>query len=308
MKRFTPGQVWLDTAGDPIDAHGGGVMRHEGVYYWYGEHKNGKTYNDGNWDRVDVVGIRLYSSTDLLNWADRGVVLAAVDGDPSHDLHPSRILERPKVAYCAATGKFVMWVHIDDAGYLTARAGVAVADSPEGPFSYLGSVKPDGEDSRDQTLFVDDDGTAYRVYASEGNATTRISLLTPDYLEHSGVAVRAFEGRSMEAQAVFKRKGRYYMIASGCSGWDPNAARCAVADSVWGPWTELGSPCEGPGAETTFGAQSTFVLPVAGADDAFIFMADRWNPKALYASTYVWLPIRFVNDVPRIEWADEWEL
>ena len=98
------------------------------------------------------------------------------------------------------------------------------------------------------------------------------------------------------------------MIASGCSGWDPNAARCAVADSIWGPWTELGNPCVGPGAETTFRSQGTFVLPVEGDGDTFIFMADRWNRKALHASTYVWLPIRFDGDRPRIEWADEWHL
>ena len=41
---------------------------------------------------------------------------------------------------------------------------------------------------------------------------------------------------------------------------------------------------------------------------AFIFMADRWNPKALHASTYVWLPIRFEHGRPRIEWAEEWGL
>ena len=28
----------------PVQAHGGGVMEHNGVYYWYGEDKNGETF------------------------------------------------------------------------------------------------------------------------------------------------------------------------------------------------------------------------------------------------------------------------
>jgi hypothetical protein len=308
LRRFSPGQVWLDTGRRPINAHGGGILRHGGTYYWYGEHKSGATYDGGLLDRVDVVGIHLYTSTDLLNWDDQGLVLRAVPNDPKHDLHPSRVLERPKVVHCPLTGKFVMWMHVDDAGYARARAGVAVADSPFGPFEYRGSVKPSGQDSRDQTVFVDDDGQAYRIYASEGNATTRITLLTDDFLQHTDKDVRVFEDQSMEAHAVFKRRGRYYLIASGCSGWDPNPARCAVADSIWGPWTQLGNPCVGAGAETTFRAQSTFVLPVGGTEDGFILMADRWNRKALHTSTYVWLPIDFAGDEPHVRWLDHWDL
>lgn len=37
------GEVWLDTDGNPINAHGGGILYHNGRYYWYGEYKKGKT-------------------------------------------------------------------------------------------------------------------------------------------------------------------------------------------------------------------------------------------------------------------------
>ena len=40
---FRPGEVWNDTAGKPINAHGGGILFHEGTYYWYGENKEGRT-------------------------------------------------------------------------------------------------------------------------------------------------------------------------------------------------------------------------------------------------------------------------
>ena len=184
---FCPGQVWNDTDGNPINAHGGGMLYHEGIYYWYGEYKKGKTVLlDGmGWEcyRTDVSGVSCYSSKDLLNWKFEGIVLPAVKDDSGHDLHPSKVLERPKVIYNKKTGKFVMWAHVESADYSKACAGVAISDSPTGEFKYLGSFRPNGEMSRDQTVFVDDDGRAYQIYSSEGNATMYISLLTEDYLD-----------------------------------------------------------------------------------------------------------------------------
>jgi hypothetical protein len=103
-------------------------------------------------------------------------------------------------------------------------------------------------------------------------------------------------------------EGRYYLIVSGCTGWAPNAARSAVADSIWGPWTELGNPAVGPDAELTFHSQSTFVLPVRGRPGAFIFMADRWRPQNAIDGRYVWLPVIFRNGRVELEWRDEWDL
>jgi len=310
---FRPGEIWMDTAGHPINAHGGGMLFHNGVYYWYGENKEGRTWlpeSTKSWDgyRVDVTGIRCYSSTNLLDWQDRGLVLKAVPDNPAHDLHPSKVCERPKVVFNALTKKFVMWMHIDSEDYEAARAGVAIADEPTGPFTYLASVRPEGQGSQDQTVFQDDDGKAYRIYASERDDTTYISLLTDDYLKHSGKFVRVFVKRRMEAQAVFKHAGKYWLIASDCTGWDPNPARSAVAQSIWGPWTELGNPCRGPDADRSFGGQSAFVFPVAGRKDAFILMADRWNKTNLPESRYLWLPIQFRDDKCVVEWMTAWNL
>lgn len=67
-------------------------------------------------------------------------------------------------------------------------------------------------------------------------------------------------------------------MGSGCTGWRPNEARSAVALSIWGPWTELGNSCVDERKELTYRSQSTYVLPVAGKKDAFIYMGDRWTP------------------------------
>lgn len=117
--------------------------------------------------RTDVTGVSCYSSKDLLNWKFEGIVLPAVKDDEKHDLHPSKVLERPKVIYNEKTKKFVMWAHVESADYSKACAGVAVSDSPTGTFTYVGSFRPNGAMSRDQTVFVDDNGKAYQFYSSE---------------------------------------------------------------------------------------------------------------------------------------------
>jgi hypothetical protein len=358
---FRPTAVWPDNSGTHINAHGGGVLFHEGTYYWFGEHKiAGK---DGN--RAQV-GVRVYASQDLYNWSDEGIALK-VEEDPSSEIARGCILERPKVIFNEKTGRFVMWFHLEhrDAAptaYSTARSAVAVAESVTGPYRFLHSLRaapgvwpagfpdewknrfrwkerdfygPDaaeemweglekgsavnacfheGQMSRDQTVFVDDDGTAYHIAASEHNAALHIRELDSTYTAYTGKYIRIFPGRYHEAPAVFKRGGKYYLLTSGCSGWAPNAARSAVADKIMGEWTELGNPCEGTnphnglGPEKTFGGQSTFVLPVAGKEDAYIAMFDLWRPENPIDGQYLWLPVEFNEKGFTVPWRSEWDL
>ena len=101
---LTQGEQWLDTEGNPINAHGAGVLFHEGKYYLYGEYKLGKTVlpEGATWEcyRTDVTGISCYTSCDLVNWTFEGVVLKCSEA-PEHDLYPTNVLERPKVVYNA---------------------------------------------------------------------------------------------------------------------------------------------------------------------------------------------------------------
>lgn len=171
----------------------------------------------------------------------------------------------------------------------------------------LGRDMKEGQMARDMTLFVDDDGKAYHIYSSEENSTLHIALLTDDYLSHSGIYTRNFPGRFMEAPAMFKHAGKYYLMMSGCTGWSPNQARSAVADSILGQWRELGDPCIGDTTKTTFHSQSTFILPIHGKEGQFIYMGDRWRPKNAIDGRYVWLPVRFQGERFFIEWEDNWK-
>jgi len=354
-RAFLPGVLWPDNHGMHINAHGGGILYHDGIYFWFGEHKiAGPAGNRAQ------IGVHAYSSTDLYNWRDEGIALAVCD-DPKSEIARGCIIERPKVIFNPRTKKFVMWFHLEPCGrgYVGARSGVAMADEPTGPYTFLRSFRPNagvwpqnvsaklrqpltlqqlarlkqldlpggavpyypkqllfrrdfagGQMARDMTLFVDDDGHAYHIYASEENGVLHISRLSEDFLSLAGKYVRVFPGRFHEAPALMKWRGKYFLFSSDCTGWEPNAARLSVAENIFGPWEELGNPCIGSGCQVanTFNSQSTFILPVRGKRDAFIFMADSWRPENAIDGRYVWLPIEFRHGVPVIEWHDRWDL
>jgi len=279
-KIIKPSTEWTDTAGNKINAHGGGILYHNGTYYWYGEYKGDSTYRNPkvpNWEcyRTEAGGVSCYSSKDLTKWKFEGLVLKPEMKDTVSDLHYSKVLERPKVIYNDKTRKFVMWLHVDSSDYSKAAAGVAVSDSPTGNFTYLGSIQPNNAMSRDITLFKDEDGKAYHVYSSENNETLYVSQLTEDYLKPSGKFTRNFIKSSREAPAVFKHNNKYYILSSGCTGWDPNVAEYAISDSMLGKWKVFGNPCSGKDANITFYGQSTHVLNISGKKDAYIAMFDK---------------------------------
>ena len=61
--------------------------------------------------------------------------------------------------------------------------------------------------------------------------------------------------------------------------------------------------------DKTFGTQSTFVLPVPGQPGSFIFLADRWKPRQLSDSRYVWLPLILEPEGGfTLAWRDRWDL
>jgi beta-xylosidase len=339
-KDFFPGMLWPDNNGVHINAHGGGILYKSGTYYWFGEHKIA-----GAAGNKAMVGVHCYSSKDLYNWKDEGIALS-VSPDSTNDIAKGCILERPKVVYNAKTKKYVMLFHLElfGQGYKAARAGVAVSDKATGPYKFIRSYRPNagfmpyypqgtpgtdivncgqpknksegffcrdvpgGQMARDMNIFVDDDGKAYHIFSAEENFTLDVAELTDDYMGHTGKFSRVYAGHQTEAPAIFKRNGIYYLIGSGTTGWAPNPARWFTAKSIYGPWTYHGNPCVGNEAEITFGGQSTYVLPVEGKSDAFIFMADKWTPKDAIDGRYLWLPITFKGDNITINWLDKWNL
>ena len=303
------GEIWPDADGVHINAHGGGFLHEGGTWYWYGEHKiEGKAGNRAQ------VGVGCYSSKDLRTWKNEGIALAVsqTEGD---DIEQGCILERPKVVKAPATGKYVMIFHLERKGngYKDARSGFAVADKPTGPFKFQYSCRPLGGMARDMTVFVDDDGSAWHVFASEENATLHFAQLNGDCLGYSGKCHRVAVQHSTEAPALVKHGGWYWLLGSGCTGWKPNAARIYRAKSLAGPWEWLGNPCTGVnpgnmlGADKTWGGQSTYIIhdPASGRDIACF---DIWRPSNAIDGRYAWLPIEWKGDaMPEIPWRETWD-
>jgi hypothetical protein len=340
---FLPGQLWPDHRGEHISAHGGGILQHEGRFYWYGE--------DNSSGYLNHVGVSCYSSDDLYNWQYEGTALKQEDMPAELQGSNEGRIERPKVMYNPKTKKFVMWMHAERQGYAFSSAGVAISDNPTGPFTFLFYDRPVlfqpeagfdqhtneqelGNSFRDMHVFVDDvdsdgDGVndAYVMYASEGNWTLYIVRLNDDYTwidlphddqrvrpqckaDHLGkVWSRQFVRQMREAPTPFKYKDRYYIISSACTGWAPNQAEYAVASHPLGDYTVQGDPCVGDVEQTTFLSQSTYVLPIDEEEGRFIYMGDRWTPDQLGKSPHVWLPLTFDQDGNiAIVWRDQWSL
>lgn len=347
-----------------IQAHGGGMTKDGDTWYWVGEsHENGYSNSPG---------LHMYSSTDLYNWKDEGIVLRSVTDkaqltdannkdyqyfadtyglkdhpDRAEKIFPylntngnnglSAIMERPKLLHNPTTGKWIIWFHSDGqttkggSNYSRAMLGVAVADSPTGPYRLTGvykgfsdGTKPSwGEigDSRDMTAFAAKDGHAYLGYSSEGNKATYVARLDDtwthldktvgtdqsgskmQYSEDgrytditggtSGVDYRVICRDSREATAFLQHDGDTYAITSATTGWDPNEQNYYKSKdgSMLGEWENKGKLVQSGDTH-----KSTF-----GSQVASIIPYDESKGEYIYLgdrwhsgaadSTYVVLPL-----------------
>lgn len=294
-QKITNGTQFTDPSGNPVHAHGGGVLKVGSYYYWFGEHRNA----DNTFRYVDA-----YRSTDLKNWEFRNHVLTEASAP---ELATANI-ERPKVMYNASTGKFVMWMHKENGtDYSEARAAVAVSDTVDGNYTWKGSFRPLGQHmSRDITVFTDTDGAGYMISAARENYDLQIYRLTADYTGIASLVANPWPGGHREAPALFKRGGVYFMLTSGATGWNPNQQQYATATSIAGPWSAM----KNIGDSTAYGSQTAFVLPVQGTSGtSYLYLGDRWGNSfggTVNDSRYVWLPLTFSNSTTMsMTWSPE---
>lgn len=292
---FHNGGFWMDAKGARLEAHGGGFLRVDNTWYWIGEDKSGNS--------AGFKGVNCYASTDLVTWEPRGAVLTRATA-PELDTM-DRIIERPKVSYNANTRRYVMWLHWEGRNYAEAKAGVFSSENVDGPYTFHSAFQPLGNMSRDDTLFVDDDGVAYFISAANENADLMVYQLTPDYLEIERHVITLWAGQKREAPAMFKFDGRYYLVTSGATGWDPNQAKYATAEAIAGPWSQLRNLGNG----TTFDSQPTYVIPFKGTNTTtYIYAGDRWQDPDLASSKYIWLPLMLGAGQLTLDYYADWSL
>lgn len=342
-----PGQVWYDTAGRRIQAHGGSITYIDGTFYWYGENKEKTKPGSGIWHW----GIRCYASTDLYNWEDRGLIIPPEPDDPNSPLHPAQQVDRPHIVFNAATKQYVCWIKIMGEGH-TQESTVLVADDFLGPYRVVRTgLRPLGMNAGDFDLAVHpDDGKAY-YYFERVHSELICADLTDDYTDVTGYYSTHFPlphpPYVREAPAHFTRNGLHYLITSGTTGYAPNPSEVAVARTFHGPWTVLGNPHPHDASGTSYRSQISSVFKHPHKQDLYIALADRWlphlapelaepiqeemrrrfsgdptedasdtpavlPPELLDPDTsiadYVWLPLRFDGEMAFVDWHDEWRI
>jgi|GEM_PF-319647 len=184
----------------------------------------------------DMVDYHVYSSGDLKNWQDHGAALSVAD-IPWAKAH----LWAPDCAF--KDGMYYLYFPVDTTGKYNFRVGVASSKSPVGPF------KPEpgpiaGVDGIDPSVFVDDDGQAYIIWAA---GVPVICKLKPNMKELDGAPVRlAGCDKFFEGPWIFKRDGLYYLtypaFMKGGSGDGGNGQYYdyATAKTILGPYKYRG--------------------------------------------------------------------
>lgn len=345
-KSFRPGKVWYDTAGKRIQAHGGSVMYADGIFYWYGENKEGITGTaTGEQCTYWHHGVRLYSSADLYNWTDEGIIMLETQ-DKTHPFYPANLMDRPHILYNACTKKYVLWAKTSLGDFQHSFFSVCIADTIRGPFKLCEKVDCSPYHAGDFDL-IEENGTAYIIYENP-HSEMICQTLSNDY-------TRFGEGASShlpcvsppytrEAPAFFARNGRKFLLTSGTTGYYPNASQLDEITCFHDAWKTLGNPCVGDKNNNSFHAQFSSVFKHPHIKDLYIALGDRWltdlpmdlpdvneifyrlcnkdapplprdfNFARLSAENtseadYVWLPVRFHPDgMPYIEWRTEWTI
>ena len=184
------------------------ALVYNGRIYLYGSHD---IYQSGAGYIIN--DITCISSDDLKNWTDHGEVFAA-----KADSSWASLSWAPSVVY--RNNKFYMYYGNGGNGI-----GVAVSDSPTGPFkdtrsgplvngSTPGVNPPSGFWCFDPCAFIDDDGQAYLYFGGNGEGNIRVIKLNSDMVSTIGSAIKMTAPRFFEAAYMHKYNGKYYFSYS----------------------------------------------------------------------------------------------
>ena len=271
-----PGEPWLDTKGERIQAHGGAVYYENGTYYWYGENK---TYTDGK-NGIWTWGLKVYASQDLCNWDDLGYLIPPVLDDPNSALFPTKRVDRPHILKCTKTSKYVCWIKLSGP---EAAFTIWQSDALLGPYEMVENLyNPGDHKAGDFDMITDaETGKGYLYFDADHKSMLCMSLVE-DYLHANMEIASSYPNMTppftREAPALFAAKGRKYMITSGMTGYVPNQSDSAAADGWEDVFVSMGNPHVNDDTNASFNSQISKIFKVDGKEDCFIAMADRWLP------------------------------
>ena len=294
------GVAFMDTDGQRVNAHGGGIIKVGDTFYMHGMSFLSTT-TDNNF-----VGFSMYSSRDLATWKNEGLVLPR---QASGELGPNRKGERPHIIRCPSTGEFVLYAHAASEDYQTDKE-IVYATSPtvNGQYAYKGPLK-----NASGTLIVHSDMSAYADDTGAYVLTESAHVFTLASDCHSWVSDKSFsavngDSGGSESPTVFKAGSTYYWIGSYKTGWRANNNFYSTAPAMTGPWTYQGflapvtDPADNISPERTWLSQSTWVQPVTGCNGTvYLYWGDHWDGtesttapgRHNYLATHVFQPLVF---------------
>lgn len=308
---------WKDTTGSPIYSQGGGILKVDGTYYWYGAKYDAavRYAADPAWEKADprFNAVTAYSSTDLAHWKFEGNVIQA--GAPGKMFEPGAWLGRLGVVYNQATRKYVL---ITQYGSKSAGSGVlfATSDAPTGPFTFH-HLQPQIDNvvtpaTGDQTVFIDDDGQPYLVFSNaKGRTHLYVApLRASDYLQvEPATRIYTSPAGGREGNAMFKHHGLYYFCSSDLHGWNASRTYYMTASRITGPYS---AEKVMPGTQADFShvSQTGFFIPVHGSEaTTILFAGDRWSEFAGNGLGYnQWLPLSFDGATPQFHSLSQFDL
>lgn len=180
----------------------------------------------------------LFSSKDMKNWQAHGPVLKATDFSwATGDAWASHVIERDGKFYFYSTVRH----NKDKPGF---AVGVAVADSPLGPFkdaigkalitNDMTTHTPNDWDDIDPAAFIDDDGQAYLFF---GNSVAKYVRLKDNMTELDG-EIKTIELNNFTEALWLHKKDDIYYLSYACGF--PEKICYSTSNSVHGPWQDKG--------------------------------------------------------------------
>lgn len=199
---WNDGKLWIYTSGDPDDAV----------------------------DYKTMDGYRAFSTTDMVNYKDYGVILHSKNiawGVPGYMFAPTFAFKDGKY-YC-------YYPHSYEASYLKMNCGVAVSDVPQGPFKDIGIIKGVSGKWIDPCVFTDKDGTSYLYWGVE---KPKVAKLKDNMIELAEAPRDVIYGSNnfFEASYMHKKGDKYYFsYNTGKGGY------YSIGNNPYGPFEYKGA-------------------------------------------------------------------
>lgn len=181
------------------------------------------------------------------------------------------------------TGKVVFTAHEESSnGYTRAAVFIASVTPGGNDFAATFRGRPLEKESRDMSLFVDEDHAAYLIFATRNNSDIAIVKLDENWERPEKVVNTVFKDKHKESPTILKHEGRYYFFGSTANGWYPSQAEYASAESIGGEWT----PLRAIGNGATFATQANRAWGITGANGRTSFVLNGYHWGEQYAENF----------------------